>query len=724
MIQYIIAAGIGAFLGSRSKKSKKSYAEGGELKIYVDKDDEPIKVVKGLNNAKKWVLKNKRYHEEIVVEDEALDTIVVDKTDTKEDIDWLFNPTYAEGGEVGKTYSIQGVDVTYHEDSYEEGELDQFHSYYLGQSDFPYKTEFSSKKDLFDTLSDFISYADMNEEDFYVDEDTIQTSALVKFEKDSDWDEFSAPTEKEKELWRKGKMKLYSAHFVFPYEVYKKEKLDFAKGGEVDDLEYSEIYNVLQDKIDDAVEDISSTYEQAYNSQGEEVEHESRSGFIPYTDGGYQSRWFEYINILSGSGTSLPTSVLEKEMQRQVDYIYELAKDRFVEENEELVKEIGEDKVNYHDLYELGYGDEAESLSEMESDTGDDSILMDVQAMYYAPHNDRGIDSKNTIRLSGSVNLEAPYHRRGNLDDYIETEFTFNSVEELETKMDSNLKKVVGWFEGDNYRESKRELKIRRMAKGGKIDYSKRTTKDFKLGELVYDTDNKRYGTIIGIYDDSPYEVRLDSDGMQPTDWLRKLGEQGDKGTKKQLFEGVSAIERLREEYPENNYPKLINNPFYAKGGKVSQPKFLYIEVQPWNDDDYFEPFEQKYRISSFEEASKKFRNFVEENNLGASNVFKASILDIKQNPFAYVSYNGRVFTNNDKRELYDGRGGEVKEEDYLWNMDGNKYIVNSISGDMVFLDGYKRSNIPFSKAEIKMLFTKTPPNYAKGGKTRKKRKK
>tara|TARA_R110002050_G_scaffold57522_1_gene129664 strand:+ start:5865 stop:6803 length:939 start_codon:yes stop_codon:yes gene_type:complete len=31
MIQYIIAAGIGAFLGSRSKKSKKSYAEGGEI---------------------------------------------------------------------------------------------------------------------------------------------------------------------------------------------------------------------------------------------------------------------------------------------------------------------------------------------------------------------------------------------------------------------------------------------------------------------------------------------------------------------------------------------------------------------------------------------------------------------------------------------------------------------------------------------------------------------
>ena len=140
---------------------------------------------------------------------------------------------FAKGGEVGKTYQIKGADVTFYEDSYEEGEQEQFHSYYLGENDFPYKTEFSSKKDLFDTLNDFVSYADMKEEDFYVDEDTIQTSALVKYKKDSDWDEFSAPTEKEIELWKEGKMKLYSAQFVFPYEVYKKEKLEFAKGGKI-----------------------------------------------------------------------------------------------------------------------------------------------------------------------------------------------------------------------------------------------------------------------------------------------------------------------------------------------------------------------------------------------------------------------------------------------------------------------------------------------------------
>jgi hypothetical protein len=53
-----------------------------------------------------------------------------------------------------------------------------------------------SRNKIFDTLNEFISYADLKEDDFFIDEDTIQTSALVKYEKGSDWDEFSAPTEK------------------------------------------------------------------------------------------------------------------------------------------------------------------------------------------------------------------------------------------------------------------------------------------------------------------------------------------------------------------------------------------------------------------------------------------------------------------------------------------------------------------------------------------------
>jgi hypothetical protein len=107
------------------------------------------------------------------------------------------------------------------------------------------------------------------------------------------------------------------------------------------------------------------------------------------------------------------------------------------------------------------------------------------------------------------------------------------------------------------------------MAKGGKIDYSKQTSDDFKLGEIVWDIDNKRYGTIIGIYD--KFEVRLDTDGMQPTENLRKLGCEGDKGTKEQLKEEIDGYARLVKSYPKNNYPKQLDSKMsdggYMEGG-------------------------------------------------------------------------------------------------------------------------------------------------------------
>ena len=118
-------------------------------------------------------------------------------------------------------------------------------------------------------------------------------------------------------------------------------------------------------------------------------------------------------------------------------------------------------------MSDAGYDNEADDLDEFERDD-DNSIMMEIEAYYYNPNNDRGEDGKHTIQLSGAVNLEAPYHRSGNLEDFIQERFTFNSYKELEDKLDKGLAKVVSWFEGDMYDKNPRELKIRRMAKGGK----------------------------------------------------------------------------------------------------------------------------------------------------------------------------------------------------------------------------------------------------------------
>jgi hypothetical protein len=248
----------------------------------------------------------------------------------------------------------------------------------------------------------------------------------------------------------------------------KKMSTGGSAGSNTTDMEYNDILAVLKEKLDDAVNELPNHYEQSYNATGEEVESKSRDGFIPFTNGGYEVTWFESMSMFNGAGSSLPTKNLDQEMQRQIDYNYTLAKERFLEDYPEIVEELGEENIDYNSLYEAGYGEEAEQLSEWEMDyDGDDTILCEIGAYYYNPSNDRGLDGQHTIRLYGLVNLEAPYHRRGNLDDSHDIDITFNSIEELEEKISSGLEEITNWFSGDNYENSDREMKIRKMKTGG-----------------------------------------------------------------------------------------------------------------------------------------------------------------------------------------------------------------------------------------------------------------
>lgn len=250
----------------------------------------------------------------------------------------------------------------------------------------------------------------------------------------------------------------------------------FAGGGNVSDLDYSDILAVLEDKLTEAVaNDIPNDFENSYNATGEEVEHQSRDGFIAYTDGGFEVRWFEYLSQFFSSGNSLPTSALDKEKDRQIEYNFQLAKERFTEDYPEIVEELGEENIDYNSLYEAGYESEAEELSEMEMNfDGEETIMCEVGAYYYSPSNDRGMDGEHTLRLFGLVNLESPYHRSGNLEDRYDIDITFNSIEELEEQVEAGLKEITDWFNGSKYNESTKELRINRMAKGGMTEHGLR----------------------------------------------------------------------------------------------------------------------------------------------------------------------------------------------------------------------------------------------------------
>ena len=104
--------------------------------------------------------------------------------------------------------------------------------------------------------------------------------------------------------------------------------------------------------------------------------------------------------------------------------------------------------------------------------------------------------------------------------------------------------------------------------------FSERTSDDFQLGEIVWDTEKGEYGVVIGIYygqTGDEYEVRLDSSGMQPVDILRKRGELGDSGNAMDLLSAIGRYERLLNKFPEytDDYPPILNKPKMAKGGNV-----------------------------------------------------------------------------------------------------------------------------------------------------------
>jgi len=101
-------------------------------------------------------------------------------------------------------------------------------------------------------------------------------------------------------------------------------------------------------------------------------------------------------------------------------------------------------------------------------------------------------------------------------------------------------------------------------AKGGK-------TKGFENGEIVWDSRNKTYGVVLNNYDNKDSEIRLDSDGNQPIEYLHKLNSKGDKGNKKDIVFALNQHKILVDEY---DYEKVN----YAKGGKIEAEWLVVLE--------------------------------------------------------------------------------------------------------------------------------------------------
>ena len=264
---------------------------------------------------------------------------------------------------------------------------------------------------------------------------------------------------------------------------------DDDEGGEVP---YPEILSTLEEKLTDAFDDVSTEFEM-YSTQGEEVPHEAVSGFMPFTDGGYQVFGFTSIDMLQGTGRSLPSAEAQKEIERVMNDAYEYAKDEFKKEYPNIVAEIGEDNIDYNTLSEKGYSAEAEQLSELERGYMESSVQLHITAYYYGPDNSRSDNAgKQSIYIKYAVNTDYEYHREKGDILVAEDEFAFDSLDDLNSKLDAFLAKAMSATASETAPEATPEATASRK----KIASIKK--KADKLGQWDFDNHDPIWKTEAG----------------------------------------------------------------------------------------------------------------------------------------------------------------------------------------------------------------------------------
>lgn len=109
-------------------------------------------------------------------------------------------------------------------DSYEKGELQEVNSHSIERHE-----EFNSMDELFAHLNAHIG-ADYDKDEFYADEDSIQTDVLCKFVNGF----YFRASVQEIALWREGLIDLYNCHHIFYVERI--IKLKFTKEDDKESL--------------------------------------------------------------------------------------------------------------------------------------------------------------------------------------------------------------------------------------------------------------------------------------------------------------------------------------------------------------------------------------------------------------------------------------------------------------------------------------------------------
>ena len=211
-------------------------------------------------------------------------------------------------------------------------------------------------------------------------------------------------------------------------------------------MQTTEILDLIRERVE-------ATKENVFDNEGYQavesaaVESKHRVGFIPWTNGGWEANAFTHT---TDERLVVQTKGIRKELDRQLASCLDIAKSDF---------EIEFPDADLENLTE----EEQKKLDEYldEQSWNENTIYNSIGCFYYNPTNSRGFEGVHSIYVFGSVNLEAPYHRQGNYEDFIDFKLTFDSLEELDKQLTHSLEQVEIWFAGKMFDEFPvRELKF------------------------------------------------------------------------------------------------------------------------------------------------------------------------------------------------------------------------------------------------------------------------
>lgn len=214
--------------------------------------------------------------------------------------------------------------------------------------------------------------------------------------------------------------------------IIKEAKTDNYKVGLPD---YTKMHSLIKDWLTDL--SLTNCIE-AMENEPEELEYLNRDGFIPHTHnhGGFDKWAWTDLMAFHGGGYSAGS-----EMDERINQCLADALEQFKSDKAEELKDIPEDKINYHDLYDMDRSDLAEELSEYEfSHLGFEcsSVGLQVRVMYEGIEN--GV---HTIMIYSMCNWkDAPYHRSRDSQDLGEYEVKFKTLKSLERQL-TKLTKTI-----------------------------------------------------------------------------------------------------------------------------------------------------------------------------------------------------------------------------------------------------------------------------------------